>query len=50
MKTLSDLFMGGLRDIYYAEKAISKELPKMVLHASDEDLKSAFEKHLEETM
>lgn len=49
MENLSELFVGGIRDIYYAEKAISKELPKMAKNSTNEDLKTAFENHLEET-
>ncbi len=49
MKTLSELFVHCLRDMYYAEKVITKELPKMISKTSDEDLKSAFQDHLEET-
>ena len=49
MKNLSDLFIGGIRDMYYAEKAISKELPKMAKNATNEELKKGFEIHLQET-
>lgn len=48
-KTLDDLFEDTLKDIYYAENKILKALPKMAKAAQSEDLKEAFEKHLEET-
>jgi ferritin-like metal-binding protein YciE len=49
MGTLQDLFVDTLKDIYYAEKAILKALPKMAKKATSEDLASAFETHFEET-
>jgi ferritin-like metal-binding protein YciE len=49
IKTLEDLFLHGLRDIYYAEQRIVKSLPKMIENATDERLKSGFEQHLRET-
>jgi len=49
IKTLDDLFVHTLRDIYYAEKQIEKALPKMVGKATDPKLKAGFEKHLTET-
>lgn len=49
MKNLQDLFEDTLKDIYYAEKKITKELPKMAKKASDPELKTAFEDHLRET-
>lgn len=48
-KTLNDLFIDTLKDIYYAEKQILKALPKMAKAASSPDLKAAFEKHRDET-
>jgi ferritin-like metal-binding protein YciE len=48
-KTLDDLFLDTLKDIYYAEKKILKALPKMARAASSPDLKAAFEKHKNET-
>ncbi|TIQ72408.1 MAG: ferritin-like domain-containing protein, partial [Mesorhizobium sp.] len=38
-KTLDDLFLDTLKDIYYAEKKILKALPKMARAASSADLK-----------
>jgi ferritin-like metal-binding protein YciE len=49
MKNLRDLFEETLRDIYYAEKAILKALPKMAKKASSEDLSAAFEEHRQQT-
>lgn len=48
-KTLNDLFLDTLKDIYYAEKQILKALPKMAKAAQSAELKSGFEQHLEET-
>ena len=49
IKTLDDLFVHTLRDIYYAEKEIEKALPDMVGKATNPQLKQGFEKHLQET-
>lgn len=49
IKTMDDLFVHTLRDIYYAEKQIAKNLPKMIDKASNSELKRGFETHLEET-
>ena len=48
-KTLQDLFYETLKDIYFAEKKILTALPKLAKAANSEDLKAAFEKHIEET-
>lgn len=48
-KTLDDLFLDTLKDIYYAEKQIVKTLPKMAKAAMSPDLKAGFEQHLDET-
>ncbi len=49
IKTMDDLFVHTLQDIYYAEKQIVKNLPKMAKKATDAELKQGFETHLEET-
>jgi ferritin-like metal-binding protein YciE len=49
IKTLDDLFVHTLRDIYYAENQIVKNLPDMISKATDPSLKSGFETHLSET-
>jgi len=48
-KTLKDLFLDTLKDIYYAERKILKALPKMARAAQSPELKAAFEEHREET-
>jgi ferritin-like metal-binding protein YciE len=48
-RTLSDLFLAQLKDIYYAEKRIFRTLPKMVKAAQAPELKQAFTAHREET-
>jgi ferritin-like metal-binding protein YciE len=49
MDSLDKLFEETLRDVYYAEKAILKNLPKMARKASSEKLRSAFEAHIDQT-
>ncbi len=49
MKTLKDLFLDELADMYDAEKRIVKALPKIAKAATCEDLKAAIMAHLEET-
>lgn len=48
-KTLDDLFLDTLKDIYYAERKILKALPKMARAAQSPDLKAGFQKHRDET-
>lgn len=48
-KTLEDLFTDGVKDIYYAERKIVAALKKMIRGAQSQELKSAFELHLQET-
>lgn len=48
-KELKDLFENSLKDIYWAEKALVKALPKMQKNATDKKLKTAIEGHLMET-
>lgn len=48
-KDLSALFLDTLKDIYYAEKQIYKSLPKMAEAAASDELRTAFEKHHDET-
>jgi len=48
-KTLADLFHENLKDIYYAEKKILVALPKMAESVNSDELRAAFEKHVEET-
>ena len=49
IKTMNDLFLHQLQDIYYAEKQLVKALPKMAEKATDQQLKQGFLTHLEET-
>jgi ferritin-like metal-binding protein YciE len=48
-KTLDNLFLDGLKDLYYAEKKILRTLPKMAKAANAQELAAAFEKHRDET-
>lgn len=49
MKTLQDLYIDELRDLYSAENQLVKALPKMAKAASSPELRAAFEEHLEQT-
>ena len=49
MENLQDLMKEDLKDVLHAENQIIKALPKMIKAATNPQLQSAFEKHLEET-
>lgn len=49
IKTVDDLFLDFLKDIYFAEKKILKSLPKMMRASSNPELKTALSEHREET-
>jgi len=49
IKTMEDMFLHGLQDIYYAEHQITKALPKMIDLATNRDLSKGLSSHLEET-
>ncbi|MCC4633148.1 MULTISPECIES: ferritin-like domain-containing protein [Xanthomonas] len=49
IKTVEELFIHELSDIYSAEKQLTKSLPRLARAATEPKLKSAFETHLEET-
>ncbi|WP_236979547.1 YciE/YciF ferroxidase family protein [Membranihabitans maritimus] len=49
MENLKELFEQQIQDLYSAEDQLVEALPKMVMNASDEKLKRAFENHLDET-
>jgi len=49
MESLRDLFVEELKDLYNAESQITKALPKMAKAANSDELRTAFEEHLEET-
>lgn len=48
-KTLKDLFIHSLSDVYSAEKQLTRALPRLARAATNPELRSAFEQHLEET-
>jgi ferritin-like metal-binding protein YciE len=47
--TLHEMMLDEIRDLYHAEKQLTKALPKMAKAATNEDLREAFQMHLEET-
>jgi ferritin-like metal-binding protein YciE len=47
--TLHEMLLDEIRDLYHAEKQLTKALPKLARAATHEDLREAFEMHLEET-
>jgi ferritin-like metal-binding protein YciE len=49
IKTLDDLFVHTLQDIYYAEQQITKALPKMISKVTTPELKQGLQRHLEQT-
>ena len=49
IKTMDDLLLHVMQDIYYAEQQILKALPKMIEKATNRDLTAAFKTHLHET-
>ncbi|NVN84724.1 MAG: ferritin-like domain-containing protein [Rhodopseudomonas sp.] len=49
IKTMDDLFVHQLQDIYYAERQLLKALPKMADKATDRQLQQGFLTHLDET-
>ena len=49
MDTLQELYLEQLKDIYDAEQQLVKALPKMAKQATNEELRAAFEQHLEQT-
>lgn len=49
MKTLENLFLDGLGDMYYAEQQLTQALPKLAKVATQNDLREAIESHLIET-
>ena len=48
-KTLNDLFLEALKDVYHAEKQLLRALPKMAKAAEAEELRAAFQTHRDET-
>jgi ferritin-like metal-binding protein YciE len=49
IKSVDDLFLHSLQDIYYAENQIEQALPQMIEKASDAELKRGFKAHLAQT-
>jgi ferritin-like metal-binding protein YciE len=49
IKTMDDLFVHALRDIYYAEQQLLKALPEMIELATNRELSQGLKSHLEET-
>ena len=49
IKSMEDLFLHTLQDVYYAEKQIVKSLPKMIEKATNRELASGLRNHLAET-
>ena len=49
IKSLDDLFVHTLQDIYYAEQQITKALPKMISKVSNPELKQGLDRHLGQT-
>ncbi len=49
VKTLKDLVIDGIEDMYNAEMQLTKALPKLAEKASNSSLKEAFQEHLKET-
>ncbi len=49
LKSLHDLFVEELQDMYSAENMILKALPKMAEQATSTELRDGFEQHLEQT-
>ena len=49
IRSLEELYLHTLQDIYYAEKQVLQALPKMIDKATNPDLRQGFEHHLDET-
>lgn len=49
VKTIDELFIHELSDIYSAEKQLTKALPRLARASTNPALRAAFEAHLEET-
>lgn len=49
IKSMEDLFLHTLQDVYYAENQIVKSLPKMIEKATNRELASGLRSHLAET-
>jgi ferritin-like metal-binding protein YciE len=49
IKSLREVFIDQIKDLYSAETQITKALPKMAKAATNPELKNGFELHLEQT-
>ncbi len=49
MRTLEDMYVDLLKDLYSAEKQLVKALPKLAKNSSSSDLQKAFQEHLKQT-
>jgi ferritin-like metal-binding protein YciE len=49
IKSMDDLFLHTLQDVYYAENQIVKALPKLIEKATNRDLTTGLRDHLRET-
>lgn len=49
IKTMDDLLLHGMQDIYFAEQQITKALPKMIEKATNRDLMTGLKNHPKET-
>jgi ferritin-like metal-binding protein YciE len=49
MTTPKELFVHALKDVYYAEKVLTRTLPQLANEAGDKELTKAFQTHLDET-
>jgi ferritin-like metal-binding protein YciE len=47
--TMNELFLDEIRDLYDAERQLTKALPKMAKASSSDDLRTAFQDHLKQT-
>lgn len=49
IETMNDLFLEQIEDLYDAEERLVKALPKMAQNSSSDQLRQAFEMHLQQT-
>jgi len=49
IKTMEDLFLHTLKDVYYAENKIVSKLPRMIEKATNRELASGLKDHLQQT-
>lgn len=49
IKTMEDMFLHQLQDIYYAEQQLTKAIPTMADKATNADLKAGLKSHLQDT-